>query len=120
MSVCKHCGNDDFEKYYEKARVYGAISCKFREALEEVAKEGSQPAAYIAKKALEWRYSTGSGVPIQAVLAFGKVLDAEKAAEARIVAWLKAKREALREDCPHGSDWANEWAGEIESGEHRT
>ncbi len=69
------------EKYYVKARVYGAIACAFREALEAIAKPGSMGVTIIAKEALAWRYSEKNGVPMSAVEATGKLLDAEAALE---------------------------------------
>lgn len=95
--VCSKCGNDDHEKYYVKARVYGAIACAFRKALEEVVKHGSEPAAYIAKKALEWRESDRGGVPIEDVMAFGEHMKHD-CSRAEIVAKLQQSVEEWRHD----------------------
>lgn len=81
---CNECWENDSGKYYEKARVYGAIACGFRKALEEIAKEGSEPAAYIARKALEWRHCDMGGVPMADVMAFGEVLKADRKKTKRV------------------------------------
>jgi hypothetical protein len=56
------------EKYFEKARVYGAIAARFRTALESIATPGSTGVTIIAKEALAWRHSgPGNGVPREAL-----------------------------------------------------
>lgn len=58
---------EEREKYYVKARVYGAIACEFRKALDQIAKPGATGVTTIAKEVLEWRYSENGGVPKRAI-----------------------------------------------------
>lgn len=81
--ICHHCETDrlrsDVEKYYIKSRVYGAIACRFREALEQIANwdmlnppnpttlADGQWLNGIVRDALQWRHSERSGVPMSAI-----------------------------------------------------
>lgn len=69
------------EKYYVKARVYGAIACRFREALEKIAAPGTTGVVPIAKEALAWRHSEKGGVPRSAVEEMDALLKAAETAE---------------------------------------
>lgn len=77
-------------KYYVKARVYGAIAAKYREALESLADRGE----VLASAALKWRYSEGCGVPMASVNEIGRLLDiAERASREKAKA-VAEEREA--------------------------
>jgi hypothetical protein len=58
---------ENYEKFFVKARVYGAIANRFRQALEDIARPGSTGATIIAKEALAWRHSESGGVPMSAI-----------------------------------------------------
>src|SRR5678816_4330940 len=61
-------------KYYVKARVYGAIAAEYGKALCCDAERGEAR----AQAALDWRYSDRGGVPWEAVVAIGDLLDAQR------------------------------------------
>jgi hypothetical protein len=61
------------DKYYVKARVYGAIACEFSKALQAFADRGEE----LAQATLAWRYGEKRGVPMTAVEHVGQLLDAE-------------------------------------------
>ncbi|HEX4334655.1 MAG TPA: hypothetical protein VH062_02010 [Polyangiaceae bacterium] len=58
--------DDSGGKYYNKARVYGAVAAQYRETLEHLARAGSER----AKAALLWRESELGGVPRAELEAF--------------------------------------------------
>lgn len=91
--------NSDEDKYFLKARIYGAIAAEFRRALCAIAEGHGDPQS-VARDALAWRHSVKVGVPMEAVLAIGDLLlSAESAAKderARIVAWLRERAGSWR------------------------
>lgn len=67
-------------KYFDKARVYGAVAARFRQALEQIAAPGSTGVTTVAKEALAWRNSgLGNGVPKEALNAFEALLRTSEA-----------------------------------------
>jgi hypothetical protein len=95
---------DDYrEKYYVKARVYGAIACRFREALERLSRlafGNSQHVAEIAREALEWCHSERGGVPRRAIDEIDELLqaDAQRTETAGPDAWKDKSDKPLPED----------------------
>lgn len=56
------------EKWYVKARVYGAIAARYQQALERIAQGVGVAASHVeAREALKWRHSEKGGVPRAAV-----------------------------------------------------
>lgn len=90
---------EEREKYYVKARVYGAIAARFGKALERIAAPGTVNGMHIAKDALEWRHSEKGGVPRTATAVIDELLRAEaRANELECeVGKLRAVAEAARE-----------------------
>jgi hypothetical protein len=65
------------EKYYVKARVYGAISAKYSAVVELAAADGYAACALKAKEALEWCYSDRNGVPMTSIEEMDRLLGAQ-------------------------------------------
>lgn len=68
----KKASTDDYtEKYYVKARVYGAIAAKYHETLQSIASNSCctpcQEAKLVAQAALDWRHSNKGGVPVSEI-----------------------------------------------------
>jgi len=68
---------NETSKWYVKARAYGAIACRFREALTLIQMTGGRDATNVAKDALDWRTSNRGGVPIQALEEFEALMNTE-------------------------------------------
>lgn len=66
--------DDSHGKYYQKARVYGAVACHYREALKKLA-----PSSGVAREALAWRDSLRNGVPQSELDAFAQLMGLESA-----------------------------------------
>ncbi len=91
---------EHWEKWYSKARVYGAIANRFRQALEDIQKVKTfSDASALAEAALRWRISEGKGVPIDALKEMGRIIavDEKNARQRERIAELE-KRFAHRED----------------------
>lgn len=66
---------EEREKYYVKARVYGAIARNHTVALEQIARGTARP-AQMANEAPAWRHSERNGVPMVAIEEMGAALGA--------------------------------------------
>jgi hypothetical protein len=74
---------DDYAKYFAKARVYGAIACKYSATLQQIRDGGGtrDGTRSTASEALEWRVSESCGVPLAAFEHIGRLLVSSEAAE---------------------------------------
>lgn len=80
----------NYDKFFAKARVYGAIAHEWRKALQAFADRGEA----LAQAALDWRSSEQNGVPMSAVEEMGRLLrvDEENAALRTALAEIRAER----------------------------
>lgn len=88
---------EEREKYYVKARVYGAVARHHTVTLEQIARGTARPSE-TAREALAWCNSESNGVPMSAIEEMGALLtaQAERAAYRAIL-----KRHGIHvEDCP--------------------
>jgi hypothetical protein len=68
---------NETRRWYVRARAYGAIASKFREALTLIQMTGGRDATNVAKAALDWRTENGGGVSVEALEEFDVIMNTE-------------------------------------------